>query len=141
MELEDQVVLVDLAREMNELGAEQDSAWYWIQQGDYIDDWSEAFLFSKKERAIYDLTLEGDCSAFTVAEVDDMLPGHIEKGKKKYYLFVTKTKKTEYFRLPDHYICYVDISHDEYLHSEREDKSVDAYAKMWLYLKRAGLIE
>ena len=123
MELEDQVVSLDLARKMKELGAEQDSAWYWIQQGDYIDDWSEAFLSSKKERAIYDLTLEGDCSAFTVAELGEMLKPHATTLPVWNQYNMGCEWFSSIWTVTGH--CQIN-----------ENTEANARAKMWLYLKR-----
>jgi hypothetical protein len=132
MEIEHQVVSVGLAKELKELGVKQDSIWIWV----------------KRVNDKYGLVLEWDVdlrketySAYTVAEIDDMLPDHVKKGNIEYYLFITKTNKTESFALSEYYISYVDISYTHYLHSEREDKGVDAHAKMWIYLKKEGLIQ
>ena len=137
MNLKDLVVSLKFDKEMKELGAEQESYFCWIR---YI-----ARDGSKSKWAIaqsYD-PISGRIevyAAYTLAEVDEMLPDHVEKGNMKYYLHITKTKKTEYFVLPDYYISYVNISGSHYLHSEREDKGVDAHAKMWIYLKKEGLL-
>ena len=122
---EDQVVSVDLAREMKELGAKQDSVWYWIQQGDYVDDWSEAFLILKEEKAHYDPTRDGDCSAYTVAELGEMLPASIRTVYDSWnYLHISKLKNTN-----EWLIAYWN---DEI----KSEKEADARAKMWVHLKK-----
>lgn len=59
MKLEDQVCSLELAKQLKELGVKQESIWYWHKYQDR--DW-EATL------------AESDLSAFTVAELGEMLP-------------------------------------------------------------------
>lgn len=59
--------------------------------------------------------------------------------EKNYFLFITKTKKTKWFVLPDYYIGYKTLD-DRYLHSERADTMVDATAKMIIYLIKERII-
>jgi len=126
MKIEDQAVSLELALEMKELGAKQDSIFYWIQQGNYINDWSEAFIIPKKERDTYDPTLEGDCSAYTVAELGEMLP-----------IFVSVSKMVGMPSLG--WRCVFEIPLSE-VHNEEADMQADAYAKMWIHLKKEDII-
>lgn len=127
MKKEDQGVSLELAREMKELGAPQDSVWYWIQKGEYIDDWSEAFLASKKERdPRYAPTLDGDCSTYTVAELGEMLPTDYSTSKFiKGGITIWCCRNSE---------CSLDFYY------RFADTEADARAKMWIFLKRKGLI-
>lgn len=61
MELEKQVCSLELAKRLKKLGAKQESVFYWV---DYKSAWC------LREKAIQ----PQDCSAFTVAELGDMLP-------------------------------------------------------------------
>lgn len=74
MKMEDQVVSAELAKVLKELGVKQDSLFYWIQRGNYPDDWSDAFLETKEDVAKYEMNSDGQCSAPTVAELGKMLP-------------------------------------------------------------------
>ena len=70
MKIEDQVVSLELAKELKTLGKKQDSFWYWVLIEGYFD--------YKLVQKGYDIHLrkitKGFCSAFTVAELGDMLP-------------------------------------------------------------------
>ena len=127
-----QVVRLKLAREMAWEDAMQDSLFWWRKSD--VGGWRLLYVPGTA------YCTEG-YAAYTLAEVDELLPSHVMERDMKYYLHITKTQKTEHFRLPDYYIAYVDISGSRYLRSERDDKAVDAHAKMWLYLKKEGLIE
>jgi hypothetical protein len=142
MELEDRVVSLELAKEMKEVGVEQDSAFYWIQQGEYSDDWSEAFIVAKKERDVcYKPALDGECSAPTVAELGEMLPGEIQEivgnaKQNRYYLDCGKidSEHSYYVRYTKH-----DMGNTFYITHRR--KEADARAKMILYLIKTGIIK
>lgn len=74
MKLQDQIVSLELAREMKELGFPQESLFWWIsprQTESYIDYASYGTRFKK----------EISCSAYTVAELGNMIPERIENFK------------------------------------------------------------
>lgn len=60
MKLEDQVVSLELAKKLRELGVKQESAFYWDSDSE-MQQWSV-----RRYRGFY--------SAFTVAELGEMLP-------------------------------------------------------------------
>ena len=138
MKIENQVVNLGLARQLKKLGVKQESLWYWNR---YIT--AKAYLSQSKQyedKFFSDGTyIQYSVSAFTVAELGEVLPDSINIDSKKYYLFLTKTKKTKYFKLPDYYISYKSPN-DKFLHSEREDKEADARAKMVIYLLKNNLL-
>lgn len=78
MDLEKQVVSVEIAQRLKELGVRQESLWYWVHP------WQKTKYIERKNRWI--LTLEErvndriNYSAFTVAELGEILP------KTKYIL-------------------------------------------------------
>ena len=76
MELKDQVVSLELAREMKELGFEQESLWYWCR--DQIEGWERPFLLQGHgmHKEYY--------SAYTVAELGEMLPLEIKTDRAKH---------------------------------------------------------
>jgi hypothetical protein len=100
MKLEDQVVSLELAKELKELGVKQESLWYWCFHK-WIDkpDYSACIcIVSLSEyRKSYPDEWWDRYSAFTVAELGEMLPkqyvsaggkeswscGHVSKQKYK----------------------------------------------------------
>ncbi len=86
MKLEDQVCSLDLAKRLKELGVKQESLAYWHIQ--------------RPPELIYDPNGWKDqhwwCSAFTVAELGEMLPSRIEKDGHPYLLHLTKSNDYMY---------------------------------------------
>ncbi len=137
MQLKAQVTSLELSRELKELGVKQESAFYW-EDSVFTDGWE----LKSKERA----TLKGSheiYSAFTVAELGELLPSSIKhtlKGGKE-------PKYSHYLQIiPDHWsggkwtILY--SSH----HSNRtidfvDDSEAEARAKMLIYLLENNLME
>jgi hypothetical protein len=137
MKIEDQVVSLELAQEMKGLGMEQESYVCWIR---YIARDRSKSKWAVAQSYTPDLADGVEVyAAFTIAEVDVMLPASV-RGDMVYYLHMIKTKRTKYYNQSDYYIAYLDISNNHSLHSERDDKGVDAHAKMWVYLKKEGLL-
>jgi hypothetical protein len=68
MKLEDQVVSLELAKQLKELGVPQDSLWDWIKSGDnyFVDDIDNVI-----DLGTY--TYSRIAAAFTVAELGEML--------------------------------------------------------------------
>jgi hypothetical protein len=75
MKLENQVVSLELAKQLKELGVKQESIWCWTEF--WGDKWEITFKDFAK------LTQTGNVSAFTVAELGEMLcPGMTQQFKK-----------------------------------------------------------
>ncbi len=90
MKLENQVVNRELSQEIEKLGVKQDSLWWWFRN---IDGWSIHEIGGK-----CDSDRKKDyCSAFTVAELGEMLPFPISrqifKNVHGRYGFYTETAK------------------------------------------------
>lgn len=83
MELEKQVCSFELAKELKELGVKQDSLFYWIPSSvGYILTSSFVDILSDQECNIYLETIKKTIpdkiySAFTVAELGEILPGFL----------------------------------------------------------------
>lgn len=74
MKLEQQVVSLDLAKRLKELGVKQESLFYWAKDEHYKLDWRIEF---GRPAGTYQNSewLNGEmCAAFTVAELGEMLP-------------------------------------------------------------------
>ncbi len=141
MKLEDQCVSLELAKKMEELGFPQKSLFYWYENIVYF---GETKLFVKvssgHSRSIHVCNLKsyGAISAYSVAELGEMLPPHTDSGKDG-----------------QGYACYTVISEDggqthwDTVLEEDENfvpqriwasSESDARAKMLIWLKENGKI-
>lgn len=76
MKLEDQVCSLDLAKRLKELGVKQESLFVWCHQAD-VNDYG--IFSSHQSEPGWDLI----CSAFTVAELGEMLPLKFATSREK----------------------------------------------------------
>ena len=77
MTLDKQVVSLELAKKMKELGFHQESLFWWVRQGEHfaMSDKQEAGIAKiTNEKPPYDFPYESLGSAYTVAELGEMLP-------------------------------------------------------------------
>jgi len=129
MKLEDQVVSLELAKKLKELGVKQESLFYWNTR--HI--WVSYYKHIKKAPVDF-----GDeiISAYTVAELGEMLPSDvtvIETDEKCHFLAI---ETTGYGKLKKWYLSYGDR---QYLEHEA-DTEADARASMLIYLLENKLI-
>lgn len=85
MEKEDQVVSLEFAKKLEKLGVKQESLFYWLNihedeedKDEYPDEW---ILIPSAQRGAGSFY-----SAFTVAELGEMLPTVVKKDEKLYYI-------------------------------------------------------
>lgn len=120
MKLEKQVCSLELAKKLKDLGVEQDSLWWWIKAGKGLIDKQ---TYALKELMRPDDT---DCSAFTVAELGELLfesdLGGFNGGKTRIHVETGKE-----------YYCELGI------HNFYSDTEANARAKMLIYLLEQGL--
>src|SRR5437016_1342304 len=137
MKLEDQVVSLELAKKLKELGFKQESLFYWV--------------ISRNDGKTYDLECELQCglcsrsfngnregaiSAYTVAELGEMLPERLKLSDKWGFFPLTIGKlslgwRAEYRKWVGHILQGV-VSDSV--------TEVDARAKMLIYLKENNLL-
>ena len=122
MKIENQVVSLDLSKRLKELGFKQDSLFYWWS---YEDDFegSIKWKIDHKSRLFID---DNVISAYTVAELGEMLPAYIETWKLGN---LSKDKKG--------WFACLDREDEKEIVAETE---ADARAKMLIYLKEDYLI-
>lgn len=87
MELENQVVSLELAKKLKELGVEQESLFYWKEFRAFRDgEEIEPNYYLKTKEEVFD-SGHNYFSAFTVAELGEMLPSEInfpfKNGKRR----------------------------------------------------------
>ena len=141
MEQKQQVVSVDLAIALEKLGVKQDSLWWWVPIDDNV--FEEPLLVLKV--GIGFVTIEGmmiathrinnKVSAFTVAEIGEILLGKIQVDKKglccETNLVISKNKDKWVLEYP---LLCVDAL-------QVEVKEADARGKLLIYLIENKLID
>lgn len=124
MNLEDQVVSLDLAKKLKELGFEHESLFYWVMFSSESGGNGNYFLVDKKERESGDYIFP--VSAYTVAELGKMLPGNIHQ----HSMFVD--------RFHDKWLIGYSYVYDDdkpFMNTE-----ADAKAELLIYLKTNNLL-
>lgn len=142
MELKQQCVSLELAKKLKELGVKQESLFYWKFSNGMLEkvsniDIDTELVYGKQPQKPKTLGTWDTCSAFTVAELGEMLPTHINKEKEKFYLHCTGSKG-----LKEWYVFYMsEEDYNPHLCSFLADTEVDARAKCLIYLLENNLIK
>ena len=123
MKIEEQVVSIELAKEMKKLGAPQDSYFTWCEYGEYESEYLAPLSAAEINYKDNYFIVVHVCAAFTVAELGEMLPFNYQSTK----LYLDNGESTV-----EWCCCH---SHKKQ-HCEYADTEADARAKMWLYLKK-----
>lgn len=155
MKLNKQVTSLELSKRLRELGAKQDSLFFWIKgldiseypSGNDYESWYEKKykeLINKAkakhaEEVIkdWDYEIEGDCyielySAFTVAELGEMLPEIVSDDKGYIGEIIIK-------KVGNEFVCAVfkgNICQEIFF---KDDNESNARAKMMVYLLENNL--
>lgn len=128
MNIEQQVCSLELAKKLKELGVKQDSIIYW-----YNYSWN-GWIVNTRGQLPYNLdTEQDDCvSAFTVAELGEMLPPYIEKYEKTYW---------RNFNIK--FMSYMtrDGNYDDLCPTQGGDTEADTRAKMLIHLIENNLVK
>lgn len=129
MQLEKQVCSLDLAKRLKELGVKQESLFYRVKS-----NIAEGWFYHMWNSPMNDV--EEKVSAFTVAELGEMLPMEIwSEHRDTDYLWCWKSLK--------HYSCGYGILDDnniDYMTICDAETEADARAKMLIYLVENKLI-
>lgn len=122
MKLEDQVVSLELAKKLKEVGVKQESYFYWENETNLIH--------YEDIGGVYDIF-----SAFTVAELGELLPANINVGKKTYELELMKESQ-EWF------INYSSYKNGDYnIFINFRNTLPNAMAEMLIHLVEHGLLK
>lgn len=133
MPLEKQVCSLELAKKLKELGVKQESLYVWVEKFPIFDERDRLVTFQEYQYRLATIPLSDKAkgliktfSAFTVAELGDMLPGNIngEPILCQWGLM--------------HNVHYIGIPQ---LHQEEANTEADARAKMLIYLIENNLIQ
>lgn len=130
MKLEQQVVSLELAKKLKELGVKQYSLFYWCGNPGI-----EYKLLSndgghRPETGGNDMF----CSAFTSSELGEMLPNTVNIYRREL------TADVQNFENRGKWFWIVDICTSTARHSVSEDTEADARASMLIYLLQNNLI-
>ncbi len=139
MKLEDQVISLDLAKRMKELGFVQESLWYW-QEGTHYTTYvcnivSSGISNSNKEAWCGN---REDYSAYTVAELGEMLPTPL---LEKYHFTCSKYGsewECWFEKWNNNGYCERAVQKD--IMNQYATTEADARAKMLIYLKENNLL-
>lgn len=118
MKLEEQVISLDLARRLKELGVQQKSLFYWRFDASIPNRYIS--LIAKQELGGQPPFLDF-ASAFTVAELGEMLP------------FAYTTYKSE--------LCHYVAHSNKSLEIEKANTEADARAKMLIHLIESKIVK
>ena len=127
MELEKQVCSLELAKRLKELGAKQDGFFVWVEN--VVGAWN----VEVERNSVLPKSQGSYCSAFTVAELGEMLPNYFKHEQRGYLNLVMKK---------------LDDGSSEVIYKERTDTvfgqwaetEADARAKLLIYLIENSLI-
>ena len=151
MKLEEQVCNLELAKKLKELGVEQDSLWGWsklefkpaekgvIASYDKSINWN-VYLYRPEAITIKFQKLPESYSAFTVAELGEMLPNYIKLDIGIPYLFEYREgeKPFRYYKIE--YSNFEKPTTTKPFCREQNLTEANARAKMLIYLLENGLI-
>ncbi len=140
MKLEEQVCSLELAKRLKELGVKQDSVYSWANHEDKPELTSTAMtaLMAKRPLDRQRYISDDVYSAFTVAELGEMLPYKIEPNGETYWYATGKCKKDDRY-YAEHEISYGDSDNAHCL--ERDASEANCRAKMLIWLIENGHVK
>ncbi len=140
--LEQQVTSLEISRRLKELGVKQESLFWWVQKGSYFsvnEQVKKGEPFIGDEKPPYEFPYECLGSAFTVAELGEMLPDKIGKHKNAYLLDTRRNGKNWYIRYL-HVFTRICLMKEPFIEDEKTGTEADARGKMLIYLIEQKLI-
>ena len=142
MKLQDQVSSLELSKRLKELGVKQESFWCWVEDERKSTEFPAGWILENTQ-SIKSINIVDFYSAFTVAELGEMLPEELRKDNVHLSLLIQKIHIGNK-KFPDYGkwgVCYLNMpSSSNVLHSE-VDTEADARAKMLIYLIENKLVD
>jgi hypothetical protein len=141
MELEKQVCSLELAKRLKELGVKQESLWHWVRRGHHFFDGveiqpDEPRLYETQPPFVFPYESVG--SAFSVAELGEMLPMEIKSNGAIYTLETWRQYSKDMRRWFTSYV-HADGRKNS-LAFQMEKTEADARAKCLIYLIENKLV-
>lgn len=129
MKLQDQVCSLELSKQLKNLGFKQESLFWWFESNDKNDT---LLCFDAKLPNEYSYDFEKSCSAYTSAELGEMLPLSVDG----FCLQIWREKGNESWD-----IAYnTDSGNLKIMPWEQSNTEADARAKCLIYLKTNNLL-
>lgn len=129
MKLEDQVCSFELSKKLKELRVKQESLYYWrIPNEPRRAENAGAFLL-RADQNVSETNWFDYYSAFSVAELGNLVPDSIKKGNSTYFLTIEKTSENWWVRYPGNKDAAV-----------KAESMAVALAKMLVYLLENKLL-
>ena len=137
MNLRKQVSNLELSKKLKELGVPQDGLWWWENHElNFKDIFPEAKWRLTMHKSLYDKV--DYISAFTVAELGEMLPYRIQRDEDFFYFQVGQSKPND----KNYSKWEISYSNEENVSVLRAaDTEADARAKGLIYLIQNNLID
>ena len=136
MKPEDQVVNLELSKRLKELGVKQESVFHWVEGEMGGMSVSQIGVFGWTEKS-------ARCSAFTVAELGEMLPVGIKPQGTVSSLRIETFGEPKKWRIQ--YMRFDDVgawvNDREPLNPCTDEKEADARAKMLIHLIETGAVK
>lgn len=132
MKLEEQVVSLELAKKLKELGVKQESEFVWMKILKPHEHWE----LCESDRPC--VNLKEDIRAFTVAELGEMLPRRIQIGEAVYWF--QSGMNADEFWCEYHNVTEIDEGFPLF-EPITEVKESDSRAKMLIHLIEKGMVK
>jgi len=136
MKLEEMVSNKELSKKLKDLGVPQNSLWCWVQYIYTKPAHEKHPLYTTevipKHDAMFIDMVQFEISAFTVAELGELLPQYLKS--RGFMLTTVKNEKNHWW------VGYTDHLGKAHC-SEREKTEADARAAMLVYLLENGLVK
>lgn len=129
MKLENQVCSLESAKKLKELGVEQNSLLYW-EYCNRFNKWQIEYDIFDGDKGMRG---EGDVSAFTVAELGEMLPKHIDKHGWRHHFQI--------LHLSDKFWEVSYVNNECIVKHILSETEAEARAKILIYLYENKLIK
>lgn len=133
MKLEEQVTSLKLSKKLKELGVKQESLFAWANVNQGGKNWKMEVIKNDFQ------ALNEFVSAFTVAELGEMLPGEIKT--KAFGCGHTNWMIQCGWTVLEHYLTYHCMNCQEEIESFEDKNEADVRAKMLIYLLENKLIK
>src|SRR5260370_11682568 len=137
MKLEAEVTSLELSKKLKELGVKQESAFYW-ERSMFTDGWELQSIERASLKASYEIY-----SAFTVAELGEMLPSSIKYtlagGRKPKYSHYLHMLSSDHFSSGKWTVSYSTYRSNRTI-DFMDDSEADARAKMLIYLLEMKMV-
>ncbi len=144
MNLSDQVISLELAKKLKELGVNKASIFGWIYH-EHSEGQAWACKHPEPNAAWYIITgsnnhkpvlwdEDNEAAAFTVAELCELLPAFINEGNYRLAIYkFTNTYSIDY--------CHVDTGYTLYFSDIADKTLANALAKMLIFLIENGILK